>query len=651
MNNNQINYIISHALSYANQHNYAKGLAIFYEGLKIEPNNLNLLYNIARTYLELKDFNKAIFFYSKLIYLKADFIQAHFDKAIAYFFTNNFIDGFKEYEYRLNFEIFKKPLPIKYPEKLKEFKNKKVLVFHEQGFGDTINFIAYLKELSKYTKDIDVLVQTPLKKLLQSSFKKYSIIDTISKENYDFVIPLLSIPYIFKYSSFQPKKKYLDIPIQDTHIFKSTYKIEKSNLNIGICWQGTMHNTRDKYRSIDIKQFESFFNLSTKQRIKFYSLQKDIRINDNRVVDIAKDFKSFYDTATAIKSLDLVITVDTSIVHLAGALGVKTFLLLPYLPDFRWGLNSNKSNFYKSVKIFRQEERFNWQKPIDLVKKELYKKLKINNIMLFRSYSGKEENPMMIRIGDFMAYMIIANYFKKIEKKYIVLALTSQLHKKFKAQILFKNLFDEIYIDEKPINITNSIFDPEENGGLWNMTPLLIQKYGNKLLPNINISKSFTDNIFTTKKEYIIFNPLTSAQYNTPRNMDHTFINQFIEKLYKKFKSKLIVITDSNTLVINKKVNIVISDNLYDIFYLISKSFVFIGGDTGFSHFAGIAHVKNIFQLYGTSYPSIHNNSYFNANVNYNTKISKLHNYILKNNKLDDKELNEIILNIKKALR
>ncbi len=650
MDNKKLEYLIHCGVEFSKKNQTHKALSIFLEALKLDSQNLMLLYNIARDFFVIKEFNKSIYYYSKAVSLKPDFTQAKFDLSLIYLLTGSFIDGFKMYENRISFDAYTQPLPIKYPNKPKDLKNKRILVFHEQGFGDTINFMPFTKEILKYSSDIDILVQSPLLRVIEYSYKEYNIIDKLGSNDYDYIVPLLSIPYIFKLTSFKPKKRSLSVEKEEIVEYKKKNNIKKKNLNIGICWQGIAQNTRDKYRSIDINKFYSFFNLSKNNKVKFYSLQKDIRVDDNRVLDIAVDFKDFYDTSVAIKSLDLVISVDTAIVHLCGALGVKTCLLLPYLSDFRWGLNSSKSLFYKSVTIFRQEAVNQWQKPIDLVKKIIYKKLDIKDVVLFRSYTGSEDKPMMIRIGDFMAYMIIAQYFKIIEKKYIVLALSSRLHIDFKANKLFENLFDEIYIDEKPINITTNIFDPDQSGGLWNISPKLLEQYGNKIIPNPVLNSRYCIDIFQVESQYIIFNPLITADYNTGRNMNKEFVNQFANSLYAKFKSKLIVITDVKDLIENKNINVVMSNNLYDLFYLISKSTVFIGGDTGFSHFSGLAGIENIYQLYGSTYPAINNDKYFNANIQYRKNKTKMHSYILKNNSLNTKEQDKIVKSIRKIL-
>lgn len=600
------------------------------------------LYYIARDFLEQKKLDEALFYYTKAIFLDKDFTQAYFDRAIVYFYQNNIYKGLIDYEKRQNFDGFPN-FKVQYPLKLQDLKNKKTLIFWEQGFGDTINFFPFIKRLEKYKPNLTILVQSALLKILKYSYPTYNIVDSLEDNKFDYTIPLLSISYLVNLTKYKPKKKYLKVSKKDIKDFKKTYSIKKQNINIGICWAGTNLGPRDKYRSIDIEQFVPFFNLAKKHNIRFFSLQKDIRTNIKYLEDIAQNFNNFYDTAVVLKSMDIVISVDTAIVHLSGALGVETKLLLPYLPDFRWKLDTSKSQFYKSVKIIRQEQKLQWQKPLDILKKEIYKKLDIKDIVLFRSYSGDEDNKHLIRIGDFMAYMIIANYFKIIEKKYMVLSLTSPLSKNFKANVLFENIFDEVYIDQIPLDITDAIFDPDKTDGLWSVAPLLYKKYGDKILPKITIKKLLCKEIFTKEKNYIVFNPLVSAQYNIDRNMDKRFVNKLANKLYKKFGSKLIIISDKENLIENKNIKVVFTQNLYDIFYLISNAKVFIGGDTGFSHFSAIARVKYIVTLYGTVYPTNFNNKYFDASVIYDKSKTKLDNFILKNNSLSKDKIDQLL--------
>jgi len=244
-----------------------------------------------------------------------------------------------------------------------------------------------------------------------------------------------------------------------------------------------------------------------------------------------------------------------------------------------------------------------------------------------------------------MAYFIWAKFFKQIEKKYIIFSATSQLTYDFKAWVLVKNLFDEVYFDYQPP--IKNYFDPDSIGGLWYATPIIYQKYKNKILPKLNFDKNEVTQIFTDKTNYIVFAPLINAKYNTPRNMDKNFVNEFSNILYENFKNNLFIIIEDDDLIQNKQIQTIKSKDLYDLFYFISKAKVFIGGDTGFSHFSAVARVPIIITLYGTKYPGVFNNLPFNANIMTDPTTTIHKNYILENNKLKKNEIDEIITFLK----
>jgi len=273
----------------------------------------------------------------------------------------------------------------------------------------------------------------------------------------------------------------------------------------------------------------------------------------------------------------------------------------------------------------------------------------MNKRLLFKPFQGPFSNPGLIRIGDFMSYMIMAQYQKTVKNKKIIFSLCEGTHKKFKADVLFQNLFDEVYVDYIPVKEVDEIFDAEENGGFWHKSPKLVKKYGNKVIPFVNLDKSFYNGPELNWGEYIVFNPLFSAQYNVGRNMCANYVNKLILKLYKNFGDKLVVITDKPDFITNKFPQVLVSDDLYTLMYIIGKSAIFIGGDTGFTHFAALSRVPLLISLYGTKYPRTYNNKSFNANPIIDTSATSLSSFILKKNKLKKKETKKIISIIKES--
>lgn len=273
----------------------------------------------------------------------------------------------------------------------------------------------------------------------------------------------------------------------------------------------------------------------------------------------------------------------------------------------------------------------------------------MHNRVLFKPFQGPFSKPQLIRIGDFMSYMIMAQYQKTIKKKEIIFSLCEKTHKKFRADILFKNVFDEVYIDYIPVKEVDEIFDAKEDGDFWHRSPALVKEYGNKIIPFINFEKKYYNGPSLNWGKYIVFNPLFSAEYNVGRNMCPNYVNKLILKLYKKFGNKLIVITDKPDLITNKFSQVLVSDDLYTLMYIIGKSGVYIGGDTGFTHFAALSRVPLMITLYGTKYPRMHDNKSFNANPMVDTSITTLNTYILKDNELKKKQTKEILSLVKES--
>jgi hypothetical protein len=174
------------------------------------------------------------------------------------------------------------------------------------------------------------------------------------------------LPYILKIKKEEIKnnnKPYIK------SIKKSNFSNYKDFFKIGICWAGNPNHPRDKFRSCELKLFEKINN----EKIKLFSLQKDTRkryrngktidlcenCQNLKIVDMSSFMNDWSDTAAIIEGLDLIISVDTSILHLAGSMGKKCIGLLPYLPDWRWRLDA-KNIWYENLKIFKQESFNDW---------------------------------------------------------------------------------------------------------------------------------------------------------------------------------------------------------------------------------------------------------------------------------------------------
>ena len=353
------------------------------EGCKQEA-----VYNLAVIQSEFHKTNESMETYRKVLEINPNHYTAHYNYGCELLKNCIFEEGWKYYESRfkaferLNYlrKVFKN-LPDWNGENL---KNKKILLYNEQGTGDLIQFLRFAKILKEQKAKILVACDVNFKKIID----KIDFIDeTLSDQseieektkNYHFKTSVTSLPYYLKLNNKKDisSKKYINI--------KEKFVLPKSkNKKVGIVYAGSSVHPYDWRRSI---LFSKFKPLAELKKIDFYVLQKfnerkrkwnnklvdpfDVPIFENWV-DLSVDLKDYYTTATVLNSLDLLITVDTSIAHLAGAMNKKVWLLADYNNDWRWGSDSDKSYWYPSFKIFRQKSLdYNWDEVIEEVKKEL----------------------------------------------------------------------------------------------------------------------------------------------------------------------------------------------------------------------------------------------------------------------------------------
>jgi len=263
---------------------------------------------------------------------------------------------------------------------LNNLRNKTLLIKDEQGFGDFIQFSRYIYKLLEYNpKQIIVEVHKNLQDFIKAQFdSSVRIIDVgdFIKENIDFKITLLSLPHLFKTTldSIPYSNKYFTIsknlPSKWKHILEKNKKIK-----IAIACSGSSKYKLNNFRSVDLEKFEPLTKYAD-----LFLLQNSINKNDEQFLEskkslikfIGKDINCFSDLATIIKNMDLVISVDTVFVHLAGALGKKTYLLLSSFHDWRWLIDINYSPWYDSLTLCRRKKiEKNWDRVFDDIIKNL----------------------------------------------------------------------------------------------------------------------------------------------------------------------------------------------------------------------------------------------------------------------------------------
>jgi tetratricopeptide (TPR) repeat protein len=331
-------------------------------------------YNRAGMLAELGRFGDAFQAYDRAIALNPDYAQAHHNRSLLNLLLGRFEEGFRQYEWRKR---------VKPPERAfaepswsgkEDISGKTLLLTWEQGLGDTIQFSRLASQAAARGADVFLSVQGPLLRLLAGLNEKVQVIGPNAfPAQFDYQAPLMSLPLALGVNAKTIQGgAYLkaDPELVEEWSARLGPRIKP---RIGLAWSGGSEHRDDHNRSIAL---ESLLPLLT-GNWEWFSLQKEVRPGDQAalersgLVSFGDKLRDFADTAALIQHMDLVISVDTSVAHLAGALGKKVWVLLPFKPDWRWQLNREDSPWYASARLFRQKTRGGWGAVIEKLKREL----------------------------------------------------------------------------------------------------------------------------------------------------------------------------------------------------------------------------------------------------------------------------------------
>lgn len=360
-----------------------EALACFQKGLYLEPNNIEAYTNLAAFYQEQRQYKKALQCCDRAIEIAPNYADSHWTRAIILLRLGDYKRGFIEYEWRWK---RKENPPRILPKPIWDGSNiagKTILLQAEQGMGDMIQFIRYLPELLKLGCEVifechPLLVR--LMKNIDGVKKVVAIGDTLPE--FDVYIPLLSLPLVLgtTIETIPAKIPYLT-PLESVKVKLETPA--SNSLKVGLVWAGNPRHLDDRKRSSSLKDFLPILNIPN---IDFYSLQKEPKsaeideFSPLNIVNLSSKIKDFADTASVISQLDLVITVDTAVAHLTGALGKPVWVLLCYNADWRWMTEREDSPWYLTMRLFRQNRRGDWQEVMARVSEALQQLLKAKEL-------------------------------------------------------------------------------------------------------------------------------------------------------------------------------------------------------------------------------------------------------------------------------
>ena len=351
--------------------------------LERRPGFVEALSNKAIALGQLRRFDEAFAAYARVKALDPDHAVSNWNAALLHMLTGDFEAGWAGREARWQIPSLSVAYP-KFTEPMwlgqENIEGKTVLISADEGLGDAIQFARYLPDVAALGARVILVVQDALCSLL-SDFSGVSqcIAKSVAANGvppFDFHCPLGSLPLAFatRLENIPAEIPYLPPPAAGRIKAWEDRLGPHDKLRVGLVWSGNPEHKGDHHRSSSLRAYSAFLDVDA----TFVSLQKDPRPHDRAmlleradVVDLTAQLTDFTETAALISCLDLVITVDTSVAHLAGALGCPTWILLPHTPDYRWLLDRDDSPWYPSVRLFRQRPSLDYAPVIDRVRAEL----------------------------------------------------------------------------------------------------------------------------------------------------------------------------------------------------------------------------------------------------------------------------------------
>jgi tetratricopeptide (TPR) repeat protein len=358
---------------------YADAVAAHDSALAAAPDHAGALLNRGRALAALNRFDDAIASYGKAHALRKDDADVHFMESLALLTLGDYRRGFEKYEWRWRRSGMAEQKSRGRPLWLGDYPlaRKTVLLHAEQGLGDTIQFARYVPLLAANGAKVVLEVQPELTALMARLEGAATVIarGAAPPQQFDVHCPLGSLPLAFK---TEPVTVPADIPYlsaDDEHLQKWSTRIGAlERPRIAIAWSGNPSHLNDRNRSIAFAKLAPLLSIPA----RFVSIQRDLRsedanalANENRVANVGADLENFADTAAVIALCDLVISVDTAVAHLAGAMGRPLWMLLPFAPDWRWTLDGETSPWYPTARLFRQTSLGDWDGVIARVGDEL----------------------------------------------------------------------------------------------------------------------------------------------------------------------------------------------------------------------------------------------------------------------------------------
>jgi tetratricopeptide (TPR) repeat protein len=306
--------------------------------------------------------------------------EAHWNLSHMYLLQGNFREGWKEYEWRWGLKDYYQYKIFQALWDGSDISQRTILIHDEQGFGDTIQFVRYVPLVAQRGAKVIIGCKRELVPLLQ---RVEGVSQVIARgeplPEFDVHCPILSLPLLFNTTldTLPANIPYISTDPLLAQKWRNIIRHDNSKLKIGLVWAGRPEHQNDRNRS---GFFDMFASLAQLNNSSFYSLQKGEAAKQRKyhpdginIIDYTNRLDDFSETAALIENLDLIISVDTAVAHLAGALGKPVWVLIPFAPDWRWMLDREDSPWYPTMKLFRQSSCGDWDSAISTVLDQVQK--------------------------------------------------------------------------------------------------------------------------------------------------------------------------------------------------------------------------------------------------------------------------------------
>jgi tetratricopeptide (TPR) repeat protein len=356
---------------------FQESMAYYDRALAVRPGYFVVLNNKAHLLAELLRFDEALACYEKVLAVTPDDPIALWNIALIDMTIGNFEAGWVGREIRWKTGLGMTAPNFVQPQWLgdRSIDGKTVLLFADEGIGDCFQFARYVPMMAALGAKVILAVQDPAQPLLSRMPDVAECVpkSTIVLPAFDLHCAMSSLPLAFKTTLDSIPAPYLPPPPPARTSEWEQRLGSHDRLRVGLVWSGNPDHANDRNRSLPLQMLAGLLDVDA----RFVSLQKNPRDSDQQllcgldIVDMTDRLSDFEETAALIACLDLVITVDTSVAHLAGGLGCPVWILLPYRPDYRWLLDRADSPWYPTARLFRQDERRDYRWVLDQLRTEL----------------------------------------------------------------------------------------------------------------------------------------------------------------------------------------------------------------------------------------------------------------------------------------